>query len=566
MTAIARSATIRSADDWDPIDLEILWSRLIHVADECWATIWRTAFSTIIGEALDFGVELLDPRGRSLAHAPRSMPVFNLCLPLTVAALLERFPPGTLRPGDVLMTNDPWICAGHLPDIATVTPVFHHGRLVGLVGSIGNACDIGGTRDSSAARELYEEGILIPPVRLLRDGELNREVLEILAANVRLPEAVVGDVHAQLAANQVGASRLTAFLDEYGLPDLESLATAVQGRSEAAMRAAVRVVPDGVYRAETSTDGLDEAYRLPVAITVAGDEITVDYTGAPPQAERGGINCPYNYTAAHTSYALKCLLTPEIPSNAGCFRPFRVVAAEGSILAARPPASVALRVRTGWHIHELIFKALAPVLPQAVQAGSGLAFLLNAGGVDADGRPFNDHLFHGGGQGASSGVDGHSALLFPTSAGNGSVEMFEQRTPLVVDRKELVPDSAGAGQFRGGFGQRIEVRRLPRARQVFLGAFPEGMRAAPPGLAGGQPGRTARLMIDDGDGRPPRQLPSGTLVELTHPGERLIVEVPGGGGWGDPDRRDRERIVQDASDGLVTPEAACSQYRIAGGR
>jgi 5-oxoprolinase (ATP-hydrolysing) len=499
----------------------------------------------VIGEALDFGVELFDAQGGSLAHAPRSMPVFHFCLPHTVAHLLRAFPPASLRPGDVLVTNDPWLCAGHLPDIAVVTPVFHHSRLVAFVASVGNAADIGGTKDNAAAREVYEEGILIPPTRL------TPQVLDILAANVRTPDMVRGDVEAQVAANALGAERLVSFLDEYGLSDLAELAAAIQARAAEAMRSAVAAVPDGLYRAETWTDGLDEPLRLPVAITVAGDRMHVDYSGAPPQAPRGGINCPAAYTESHTLYALKLLLTPEVPSNAGCFQPFTIEVPVGSILGAVRPASVALRTRTGWHLHELIYQALAPALPDRVQAGSGLAFLLSATGAGVA-----DHLFLGGGQGASAGADGHSTLLFPTSAANVSVEMFEQRVPLVVEEKAFVCDSGGAGQFRGGLGQRVTVRGL--ASGIALGAFPEGLRAAPPGLAGGLPGRKARLLHD---GRP---LARTALVRLGA-GERLTVEMPGGGGWGDPHRRDRGLLAADLAEGLVSPEQAATVYGASAG-
>jgi 5-oxoprolinase (ATP-hydrolysing)/N-methylhydantoinase A len=534
--------------EFDPIELQVLWSRLIHIADECWTTILRAAFSTVIGEALDFGVEILDAGGGSLAHAPRSMPVFHFCLPNTVHHLLEAFPAETLQPGDVLMTNDPWLCAGHLPDIATVSPVFHCGRMVALMASVGNASDIGGTKNNAAARELYEEGILIPPVKAYRAGVPVPEVFNILAANVRLPQMVVGDVQAQIAANLVGADRLSSFLDEYGMRDLAALAAAIQERAEDAMRAALRQVPDGIYTAETEIDGLDEPLTLSVVIEVAGDIAHVDYAQAPIQVPYGGINCPRAYTVSHTLYALKLLLTPDVPSNMGNFRPFSVSVPEGSILAARRPASVALRTRTGWHIHELVYKALAPALPDRVQAGSGLAFLLSASGFDAAGNPFSDHLFLGGGQGASAGHDGISALLFPTSAGNVSIEMFEQRVPLVVEQKSYVEGSGGPGEFRGGLGERVTVRRAADdGAQVALGAFPEGLRAAPPGLVGGRPGAPARIVLDG------EALGHGRLIRLETAARRLDVLMPGGGGWGDPECRSQESRRRDETEGYVGP-------------
>lgn len=539
-------------DHWDPVELEVLWSRLIHIADECWATIRRTAFSHVIGEALDFGVEIFDGQGRSLAHGPKSMPVFNFCLPMTVAALLEQFPPDKLEPGDVLITNDPWICAGHLPDIAIVSPVFRDGELVAIVANCANAADIGGTRNNKAARELFEEGIQIPPMKLYRAGKPVEEILTMIAANVRVPEIVLGDIHAQISANEVGISQLLAFMNEYRLGSLSPLAVELQRRSESAMRAAIRALPDGTYRAETTADCHNSPQRLPVEVTVRGDEISVDYNGAPPQMASGGINCTNTYTTSHTLYAFKCILTPDIPANAGCFQPFTVSVPEGSILAATRPASVALRTRTGWHLHELLFKAMSSVLPDNVQAGTGIAFLLGAGGRDTEGRAFADHLFLGGGQGASRGHDGQSTLLFPTSAGNVSIEMFEARTQLLVEYKEFIPDSGGIGEFRGGLGQRVAIRLTKEGQSVMLGAFPEGFQAAPPGLEGGARGRSVRVIVEPGGKEPPQILTAGALVELTEPDQRLIVEMSGGGGWGVAVRRDPNRVRHDLEEGLVT--------------
>ncbi len=266
-----------------PIGLEILWSRLVNVVEEMWLTVCRTAFSLVISETQDFACELLDAEGETLAHSPRAMPVFNLTLPRAVKALLERFPPATLVPGDMLVTNDPWLCAGHLFDIAVVTPVFRAGRLVGLAGTVGHASDIGGTKDSLAAREIFEEGIRIPPLKLHEAARPNATLFAMIRENVRHPEQVLGDIHAFVAANAIGAARLLAFMEDYGLTELGPLAEVVQGRSEAAMRAAIRALPDGLYRATITNNPLGRPLAYPIAITVAGDRITIDLEGAPPQ-------------------------------------------------------------------------------------------------------------------------------------------------------------------------------------------------------------------------------------------------------------------------------------------
>ena len=316
---------------FDPVSLEIMWSRLINITEECWITIRKTAFSLIIGEAQDFGCELLDPQGESLAHSPRSMPVFNLTLPRAVKALLNAFPPETLQEGDVLITNDPWLCAGHLFDVALVTPVFREGKLVGHIGSIAHCSDIGGTLDANSAREIYDEGLQIPPMKLYKAGQPNEDLINLIKRNVRKGEMVMGDIQAQYSANEVGAERLLRFMDEYALDDLSELAEVIQDRAEDAMRQAIAEVPDGSYKSSITYDGIGDPLTLHVTVTITGDELVADWD-APPQLPRGGINCTLNYTAAHSVYALKSMLTPDIPSNAGCYRPITVNAPAGSIL------------------------------------------------------------------------------------------------------------------------------------------------------------------------------------------------------------------------------------------
>jgi len=540
---------------FDPVSLEVMWSRLINITEECWITIWRTAFSTIIGEAQDFGCELLDANGESLAHSPRSMPVFNLTLPRAVKALLQVFPKETLTEGDVLITNDPWICAGHLFDVALVTPVFRNGRVVALVGSIAHCSDIGGTRDYQAAREVYEEGLQIPPLKLFEAGEPNRTLFSLIEQNVRRGDMVLGDIFAQHAANKVAAARLTSFMDAYAIDDLGALATEVQYRAERAMRDAISAVPDGTYTSRVAFDGLAAPLELAVAIIVSGDRLHVQWDG-PPQLARGGINCTLNYTAAHTVYALKCILTPDIPSNAGCFLPITVDAPEGSILNCAYPAAVNQRTQTGWYCAPAVFAALAEVLPDRVQAFTGLPMGAAAYGRDENGMVYNDHLFQGGGQGASAHGDGHSALLYPTSAGNTAIEMFETRTPLVVLEKAFIADSGGPGRHRGGLGQRIRVRKLRSdGNPALLSLHPQGMIVATPGLHGGSPGRKASIALETPTGRR-SDLELHGMAELVGREDVCTIEMPGGSGFGLPSERDAEALERDIADGFVTLEGA----------
>jgi 5-oxoprolinase (ATP-hydrolysing)/N-methylhydantoinase A len=547
----------------DPIALEIMWSRLVTVVEEMWLTVCRTAFSLIISEAQDFACELLDPDGETLAHSPRAMPVFNLTVQRAAKALLAKFPPATLQPGDVLITNDPWLCAGHLNDLAIATPVFKDGRMVALMTCVGHVSDIGGTKDHLRAREVYEEGLQIPPMKLARAGVVNEDLLAMIGENVRNSWQVLGDVHSMMAANTLGAERLVAFMDEYGMHDLKALAAVVQNRAEAAMREAIRAIPDGVYTSEISNNPLGDVITYPLKVTVAGDEIELDFEGAPPQTARGGLNCTLNYTEAHATYPLKCMLSPNVRGNAGCFRPFKVKAPEGSMLNCTKPASVYMRTRTGWYIAPNIFRALSPAAPRQVQAMTGLPVSINMYGRDARNRLYSDHLFMGGGQGASAAGDGKSALLWPTSAANTSIELMEQRVPVLVVEKTYVADSGGPGRHRGGLGQVVRVRKLEEdGLPTLTSLYPEGVRVRTEGLFGGQPGGMAWGGVRDTAGEVLRDTGTGELVTLTSAAEIGEITLCGGSGYGDPRERSLAAIAEDIANGYVTPEGAARDYGV----
>ena len=547
--------------DSDPVSLEIMWSRLITVVEEMWHTICRTAFSLIVSEAQDFACDLLDAHGESLAHSPRAMPVFNLTVPRAVKALLERFPPETLKHGDVLVTNDPWLCAGHLFDIAVVTPVFRGGALVALTATVGHVGDIGGTKDSLRAREIYEEGIQIPPMMLYRQGEPNADLFSLIAENVRKSEEVLGDIHSFVAANSLGAERLLAFMDEYGMHDLRALARVVQSRAESAIREAIRALPDGVYTSEIWNNPLGHKLHYPLKITVRGDELEIDFAGAPAQLPQGGLNCTYSYTAAHATYPMKCILSPQVRSNAGCYRPFTVKAPEGSILNCTKPASVNLRTRVGWYIAPNIFRALADAAPAQVQAATGLPVAINIYGRDAQGVVYADHFFMGAGQGGSQHGDGKSALLYPTSAANTSVELMEARAPVLVLEKSFVTDSGGPGAHRGGLGVRTRLRKLyDDGLPTLASVYPEGVGVTVTGLHGGLPGGGVRGVVLNPAGNVTHDCGTGELVTLTRTDQIVEVQLAGGAGFGDPRMRLRELVEQDIADGFVSPKAAEGAY------
>jgi N-methylhydantoinase B/oxoprolinase/acetone carboxylase alpha subunit len=550
---------------FDPLTLEILWQRLITIVDEMASILVRTSFSTVVGAANDFGCEIMDANGRSLAHATRSMPVFNRTLPNVTRAVIDKFGPEGLRPGDVFIANDPWLNAGHHPDIAVMTPFFRDGRLMGLAASIAHVADVGGALDSNNAREAYEEGLLIPIARLYEEGRLNEVVLDFIAANVRVPEMVVGDVHAQVTSNQAGGEKVLALMAEYQLADLQPLASEIQDRSEVAMRKAIRAVPDGEYHSRVYFDELDQKLHLDCRIEIQGDELLVDFSGSSPQQPRGGINCTFVYSRGHTSYGLKCILLPEVPSNTGCYRPIRIIAPEGSILNARYPASVRMRTRSGWYIHHALFAALADILPAQVMGAPGLMGGMATFATSQPGdKTYHSWFFIGGAMGAGGQTDGVSACIYPSSASNVPVELFEVAVPLLIEQKEFRTDSGGAGRQRGGLGVRTSFRLLEGFDgRATASLWLHGQNIPNFGLQGGTEGATADVYIDGRKLSREENLTRTGALQL-EPGSKTLVsmDTPGGGGFGPPETRDPAQVWEDVRDGLVSSEGAAQLYGV----
>jgi N-methylhydantoinase B len=538
-------------EGFDPITLEIFWSRLISIADEAAAALLRTAFSTIVRESNDFATVLMDANGDSLSENTGGIASFSCILPRTTKHFLAKFPPETWRPGDCVITNDPWLATGHLPDITAVTPIFHKGRLVGFAGSIAHSPDVGGALWSADCRELFEEGIRIPPTRLLREGVRQDALLDLFLANVRVPDQVLGDLEAQLTANGVCAARVTEFLDDAGLHDLAPLARALHARSDGAMRRAIAALPDGTWRATIEADGFDEAVtRIACAVTIEGDRMLLDFAGSSPQVDRG-INCVMNYTHAYAVYPVKCALDPFTPRNEGSYRAIEVRAPEGSILNPRFPAACSARQLTGHLLAGAIYQALAPVIPDRIIADCGGAPTMRClfSGLDRHGDRFSQILFASGGMGAAPHRDGLPTTAFPTNAGAGSIEAFESVAPLVVWRKQFRPDSGGAGRFRGGLGQEAEIEvRAPAPLRLSLLSDRRDHPAQ--GVLGGAPGAAAEIVMSDGTRPHPK---SRTMIG---PGMRLTMRYAGGGGYGPPDQRDPALREADLHDGVVTDAAS----------
>jgi N-methylhydantoinase B len=537
----------------DPVDLEILWSRLITVTNEQAAALQRTSFTPIVREAGDLSASVFDRRGRMLAQAVTGTPGHINSLATAMPHFLAVFPQETLEPGDVLITNDPWKTSGQLNDISVVTPVFRGPRLIGFFGNTCHAMDIGGRGLSADAGEVFEEGLAIPITKLYRAGEPNEELLGILAANVRAPYEVLGDVHAQVAGNQVGVERLLEYLEEFELEDLDGLGAEILGRSERAMRSAIADLPEGDYEKTIRTDGLDEPVTIHCTVRVRGDRIEVDYEGSSPQVDRG-MNVVLNYTAAYTSYAIKCAVTPEVPHNDGSFRPVTTIAPEGSILNPRFPAAVAGRHIVGHFLPHAVLGALAPVIPDRVIAeGAGNIWLTTVRGAGRD--RFVTVFFAAGGMGARPNKDGLSCHSFPSGIATTPVEVIETTSPLVIRRKELRRDSGGPGRFRGGLGQSIEVE--VRTNEPFVvSSLSDRMKFAAEGYLGGKPGAKGAFRTSLGT------RPNIKLSQRFPAGTRFVLELPGGGGFHDPRRRDPDAVAHDVSEGLVSRGEAERDYGV----
>jgi N-methylhydantoinase B len=543
------------AEAFDPVTLEIFWNRLISIADEAAAGLLRTAFSTIVRESNDYGTVLMDRDGNSMSENTGGIASFSCILPRTTKAFLARFPAATWRPGDCVITNDPWLATGHLPDFTFVSPIFRRGQLVGFSGSIAHSPDVGGALWSADCQELFEEGIRIPPARFMREGKRNEELIEIMLSNVRVPRQVLGDFEAQVTANEVGVRRVEEFLEDVGLTDLQALAGAIQTRADAAMRRAITSVPDGTYRATLEADGFDEhVTKIKCAVTVSGDRMHIDYAGTSPQINRG-INCVLNYTYAYSVYPVKCSLDPFTPRNEGSYQAISVAAPEGCILNPRFPAPVGARQLTGHLLAGVIYRALADVVPDRIIAESGAAPSMRAifSGLDCNGESFSQVLFATGGMGASPHRDGLPTTSFPTNVGAGSIEAFESVSPLIVWRKQLRPDSGGPGRFRGGLGQEAEIEVLSPT-PVRLSLLSDRRDHPAQGVLGGGPGAPALIEFDDGSRPHPK---SRTTIS---PGTRLRMIYAGGAGYGDPKTRNPAAVARDLRDQYITPAAARAQY------
>ena len=546
---------------FDAITLEILWRRLISIVDEADSAVARTAFSSLLRDAHDYTCMFTDRHGRELAQGTFATPGQAGAMALGIKKIVAQLDPAELKPGDVFITNDPWALAGHLNDVCVLSPIFHNGNLVAFTACVFHHADIGG-RVSADNRDVYEDGLFIPLVKLYEAGRPNQAVLQLIRYNVRTPEQVIGDIRSQIAANHVCAERISSLLSDTGLPDLDELADEIISRTERSMRKSIARIANGTYRAEGRIEQMQgrEEIVIQAAVRVEDETIVVDLAGSSPHVGWGG-NVVYNFTYAYVFMALKSMFDPDMPNNDGCTQPIRVEAPEASVVNCNFPVAVAARMQIGHFLTEIVYRALADAAPERVIAGSGgtPATMNVFYGKWADGRPFHTVVIRGGGMGASGKADGSATYIFPANGANTPVEIFESDTPLLVERRELLCDSGGPGRFRGGLGRRV-VFRVPKGavadgEPVCLGMQSGRLQRPPEGLFGGKPGARARFEVNGQPGNP------YGLTQL-EAGDVVVMDAAGGGGFGDPMERDPQAVVQDVLEGFVSVEAAREHYGV----
>ncbi|MGV6873942.1 hydantoinase B/oxoprolinase family protein [Pseudochelatococcus sp. B33] len=531
------------------IRMQVMWNRLVSVVEEQALTLLRTAFSTSVRESGDLSAGIFNPQGEMLAQAVTGTPGHVNTMAEAVAHFMTAIPRDEMFEGDTYVTNDPWLGTGHLHDITMVSPSFLDGRLVAFFACTAHVVDVGGRGFGADGKSVYEEGIQIPIMKFAERGVVNRDLVHLLRVNVREPNQVVGDFYSLAACNDVGSRRLIDMMREAGLASLDELGDFIFSRTREAMLTRIAGLPKGSWSNELTTDGYDEPVKLAAAVTIGEDGLHVDFSGSDPQS-RWGINVPIIYSKAYACYALKCVVAPDIPNNAASLALF-TVSSPTNILNAARPAPVSLRHVIGHMVPDLILGALARALPDRILA-EGAAALWNihisvrpVAGVE--GRHAEVLMFNSGGMGARPGLDGLSATAFPSGVHTMPIEATENTGPIVVWRKELRPDSGGDGEFRGGLGQIIEIEALDGHEFDFSAMF-DRVRHPARGRAGGAAGRAGVVRLDDGTLMRPKgwqHVPAG---------RRLVLELPGGGGYGPAERRRAEARQLDLTRGYITEE------------
>jgi N-methylhydantoinase B len=531
----------------DEIRMQVMWNRLISVVEEQAMTLLRTAFSTSVREAGDLSAGVYNARGEMLAQAVTGTPGHVNTMAEAVGNFLAAVPRQNMFPGDTYVTNDPWLGTGHLHDITMCTPVFKENELIGFFACTAHIVDIGGRGFGADGKSVYEEGIQIPIMKFADRGLVNETLVQLIRTNVREPNQVVGDFYSLAACNDVGRDRLLEMLDEIGLPNLEKLGAFIMSRTASAMKERLANLPKGSWSNEMLTDGYDAPIKLAARVTIEDARVLIDFDGCDP-VSRWGINCPMIYAKAYACYAIMCVVAPDIPNNAASLAVVEVTSPINVVNAPRP-APVSVRHVIGHMVPDVVLGALAQALPGQIQA-EGTAALWN---IQISARPAPGHdgrraevlMFNSGGSGARPKLDGLSATAFPSGVHTMPIEATEHTGPIIIWRKELRPNSAGDGEYRGGLGQIIEIAPQDGHEFEFSAMFDRTI-VPPRGREGGKNGAPGSVALDDGT----RLKPKGW--QFVPEGRRLILKAPGGGGFGDPAKRAPESRLQDSKKGYIT--------------
>lgn len=552
---------------FDEIRYQLIWNRLISAIEEQAQVVIHTAFSQSVRECGDLSAGVFNRRGQMVAQAVTGTPGHVNSMAICVEHFLAKFPIDGMKPGDVFVTNDPWLSVGHYHDVTVVTPAFHKGRAVGLLANTCHIVDMGGLGFGPDARQCFEEGINIPIMHLAREGVVNEDLMGLLRTNVRNPTDMEGDFYAMMACNDDGARRLVGMLEEFEIDDIEEVGDYIIDQSRKSIVNAIKKLPNGDYPHSVELDGFDEPIRIQAKLTIADEHIHIDYEGSSP-ASTYGINLVHNFTLAYTTFGVNCIIGPNIPCNAGSIEPITVSAPEGGILNAVRPMPVSARHVIGQMLPDVVFGCLAPVIPDRVPAeGAGAMWnpMLRGGptgvapeviaSADELSEDYDVIMFNTGGTGGRPTMDGLSTTAFPSGVRTPPVEAVETCFPLIIWRKELRERSGGAGKFRGGLGQTIEIGG-EAGTPFSVAAMFDRTWNAPRGRFGGMDGAKGEVRLKSGP-----ELESKGRQSVPY-GDRLILELPGGGGYGDPGDRDRQAIVDDVLDGLITAEDAKRDYGI----
>jgi N-methylhydantoinase B len=546
---------------FDPITLEILWRRMVSIVDEADASVARTAFSSLLRDAHDYTCMFTDSRGQELVQGTFCTPGQAGAMALGVKKIITAVPLEEYYPGDVFIVNDPWLLAGHLNDVCVISPIFYKERPIAFTACVFHHSDIGG-RVSSDNREVYEEGLFIPPLKLYDKGVANEAVLDLIRWNVRTPKEVIGDIRSQVAANHVCSQKIIEMMTDENLDHLDDLADEIIRRTENSLRAAVRKIPDGIYNHEGIIEGAGERKDINIKLTVRVKEsdVVVDFAGTSSQVD-WGVNVVYNFTYAYVFMAFKSAFDPDIPINEGAIRSIKMTAPEATVVNCKFPCPVAARMQVGHFMTEMVFKALAQATPDNIITDSGgtPAQTNILYGKRHDGKTWHTMIIRGGGLGASSRMDGHHCAIFPANGANTPVEILESDTPLLVEARELVCDSGGPGRMRGGLGRRM-VFRVPDDEYAPLPPVTIAVQAGrfrypPQGIFGGRAGAKAQFLHN---GRATD--PSG--LTFCRPGDVVEFYSAGGGGYGDPLERDPQAVARDVMLGYISAQRAKEDYGV----